>query len=106
IERYYEIWQRLRDCNPDASVVITTNATVIPVRTRALLEGLRASFAVSLDAMTPATYEQIRRNARFAEVMANVEYFLDYTRRRGTALALAICPMTYNWRELPALLEF
>jgi MoaA/NifB/PqqE/SkfB family radical SAM enzyme len=106
IERYYDIWERFRRSNPKAELAITTNATILPRRARELLEGLRAYFAVSLDAFSPATYEAIRTNARFSEVMANVEYLLDYTRRRGTALSIAICPMTYNWRELPALLEF
>ena len=106
IERYYDIWERFRRLNPNAELSITTNATILPERARELLEELRVNFAVSLDGFTPATYEAIRKNARFDEVMSNVEYLIDYTRRRGTTLSLAICPMTYNWRELPALLEF
>ena len=106
IERYYDIWERFRRLNPNAELSITTNATILPKRARELLEELRVNFAVSLDGFTPATYEAIRKNARFDEVMSNVEYLIDYTRRRGTTLSLAICPMTYNWRELPALLEF
>ena len=106
IERYYEIWERIASSNPGARLAITTNGTVVPERAKSLLEGLRANISVSLDALTPAVYEAIRKNARFDEVMANVEYFLDYTRRRGTQLTLSICPMTYNWRDLPALLDF
>ena len=40
---------------------------------------------------------------RFAEVMANLDDFLTYTRRQGTTLTVACCPMTHNWHELPAL---
>jgi MoaA/NifB/PqqE/SkfB family radical SAM enzyme len=106
IERYYQLWDRFRRLNPRAELSITTNATIIPKRARDLLEELQVGFAVSLDGFTPSTYEAIRRNARFEEVMANVEYLLDFTRRHGTVLEITVCPMTYNWRELPALLEF
>ena len=106
IKRYYEIWERLRDCNPKAELTITTNGTVIPPRARELLEELKFNFAVSLDATDPATFEAIRKNARFDEVMANLDYFLDYTRRRGTWLSITACPMTYNWRTLPGLVKF
>jgi MoaA/NifB/PqqE/SkfB family radical SAM enzyme len=106
IERYYDIWERFARLNPDAQLAVTTNATFLPKRARALLEELRVGFAVSLDGFTPETYESIRQNARFDAVMANVNYLLDLTHRRGTELSIAICPMTYNWREIPALLEF
>ena len=106
IERYYDIWERFTRLNPEAQLAVTTNATFLPKRARALLEELRVGFAVSLDGFTPETYESIRKNAKFDDVMANVNYLLDYTRRCGTELSIAICPMTYNWREIPALLEF
>jgi hypothetical protein len=61
---------------------------------------------MSIDSVVPATYELIRKNARFDHVMANVEYLLDYTRRRRAVLTFAVCPMTHNWRELPALVDF
>jgi MoaA/NifB/PqqE/SkfB family radical SAM enzyme len=106
ITRYYEIWNSIRRLNPETRLSITTNATVVPERGRDLLEELRANIIVSLDGVTPATYEAIRRNARFDRVMANLEYFRDYTRRRETALTIAVCPMTHNWRDLPAIVQF
>jgi MoaA/NifB/PqqE/SkfB family radical SAM enzyme len=106
IERYYDIWERFARLNAGVVLTITTNATVLPKRARRLLEELRVDFVVSLDGFTAATYEAIRKNARFDVVMANVDYLLDYTRRKSTKFAIAICPMTYNWRELPELLEF
>jgi hypothetical protein len=38
--------------------------------------------------------------------MENLEYFRDYTRRKKTFLSMAACPITYNWKELPEMLEF
>ena len=70
-----------------------------------MLEHLRASIVVSLDGVTRETYESIRRNASFERVMANLRYFSDYTRRRGTTLTAAVCPMTHNWQELPAIVD-
>ncbi|HEY7411109.1 MAG TPA: radical SAM protein [Vicinamibacteria bacterium] len=106
IERYYEIWTAIRRRNPQARLSITTNATVLPGRARELLEDLRADIVVSLDGISAATYERVREGARFDTVMENLDYFVDYTRRRGTVTTLAVCPMTYNWKELPALQEF
>jgi MoaA/NifB/PqqE/SkfB family radical SAM enzyme len=106
INRYHEIWDSLCRLNPDALITITTSAATLPDRSRAVLERLRAVINVSLDSLTPAVYESIRVNARFDQVMENVNYFLDYTRRRGTSVTLAVCPMTHNWRELRDIVEF
>jgi MoaA/NifB/PqqE/SkfB family radical SAM enzyme len=106
ISRYYDIWERLLEVNPDAQLTVTTNGTRLPGRARALLERLRFNIVVSLDSLDPATFEQIRLGARFEEVMANVAFFADYTARRGTDLALAVCPMQSNWRGLPDLARF
>ena len=106
IKRYYEIWERINRVNPDMELVITTNATILPRRAKELLEKLRANIVVSLDGITAATFEAIRKNACFEDVMANLEYLIAYTQRCGTSLTVAVCPMTHNRRELPTLLEF
>jgi MoaA/NifB/PqqE/SkfB family radical SAM enzyme len=106
IKRYHEIWDSFRRLNPEAPLWITTSAAEIPERPREMIEHIRAHFSVSIDAITPATYEAIRVNASFDKVMQNIEYLLAYTRRRNTSLGFTICPMTYNWVELPAIMEF
>lgn len=106
IRRYYDIWEAFARLNPSAQIAITTNASFLPDRAREAIEGLRADIIVSLDAVTKQTYESIRRNAVFEEVMENVEYLLDYTRRKNHGLTLAVCPMQQNWRELHLLLQF
>jgi MoaA/NifB/PqqE/SkfB family radical SAM enzyme len=106
IPAYLRIWDGLRRLNPRAAISITTSGAMLPDPQRQMLEELRADIVVSLDGVTAATYESIRRNADFEQVMANVLYFRDYTRRRGTTLTLAVCPMTHNWRELPAIVDF
>jgi MoaA/NifB/PqqE/SkfB family radical SAM enzyme len=106
ITRYIEIWDRMRRLSPSAEISITTSAATVPDRPRRLLEDLRAHIVVSLDSVDPETYERIRRNARFDQVLANLEDLHDYTRRKGTSLSIACCPMIENWRTLGALVDF
>jgi len=106
IPRYHEIWNSMRRLSPGAELSITTSAAVVPDRPRRILDDLRAHIVVSLDGITAPTYEVIRRNARFDQVMTNVESLLAYTRDRDTTLTVACCPMTYNWRELVRLVDF
>ncbi len=106
ITRYHELWESIRRLNPDLEVSITTSGAVVPARPRQAVEGIKASFIISLDGMTKATYERIRQNAVFEEVMANITDLYDYTKRRGTGMTLACCPMTHNWHELAAIVDF
>ena len=106
INLYHDIWDSIRRLNPEAQIHITTSGATLPERSRRMLEKLRANIAVSLDGITAPTYESIRKNAHFDEVMENIAYFQDYTRRRGTGLAITVCPMTHNWRELRQIVDF
>ena len=106
IRRYYDVWESIARLNPKAAVSITTNASFLPQRARDVLEALQADIVISLDAVTKDTYERIRVNADFDVVMEHVEYLLDYTRRKKTGFSLAVCPMTYNWRELDRVVAF
>jgi MoaA/NifB/PqqE/SkfB family radical SAM enzyme len=106
INRYHEIWDSIRRLNPEARISITTSGATLPDRSRQMLEQLRAEIIVSLDGITAETYESIRVNAKFDEVMENIKYFLDYTHRRRTSLTVAVCPMTHNWHELREIVEF
>lgn len=106
IRRYYDIWERLITLGNNPLLTITTNASFLPERARSVLEGLRADIVISLDAVTPGTYEAIRRNAQLDVVLENVDYLHAYCQRRGTGMTLAVCPMTYNWRELHTIVEF
>jgi MoaA/NifB/PqqE/SkfB family radical SAM enzyme len=106
ITPYYEIWDSIRKLNPDCEISITTSGAVIPDRPRQILEQLRANIIVSLDGITKPTYESVRKNADFDTVMTNIAYLREYTRRRGTQLTVAVCPMTHNWHEVSAIVDF
>ncbi len=106
IESYYRIWDRMMTLNPSMSIVITTNATVLGERAKNIIERGNCSFNISLDSMDTLVYEHIRTNASFARTQENLQYLIDYTRRKGTNLTIAACPMNMNWQTLPELAEF
>jgi MoaA/NifB/PqqE/SkfB family radical SAM enzyme len=101
INLYYDIWERIIVHNPELDVSITTNATVLTRRAMDVLDQLRCRIIVSIDSVVKQTYEQIRVNARYDEVMRNVQYLLDLTRRKQTSMSFAVCPMTVNWHDIP-----
>lgn len=106
IEIYLKIWERILKIKPSIRIHITTNGTFLNNRIKDLLEGLKAGIILSIDSVNPETYRKIRVNGNYDKVMENLEYFRDYTRRKKTFLSIAACPITYNWEELPELLEF
>ncbi len=106
IDIYLAIWERILKINPAIRMHITTNGTFLNNRIKNLLEGLNAGIILSIDSVNKETYKKIRVNGNFEKVMENLEFFLDYTRRKRTFISMAACPITTNWRELPEMLEF
>lgn len=106
IDIYLSIWERIRKINPKIRIHITTNGTFLNNRIKDLLEDLNAGIILSIDSINKDTYAKIRVNGNFEKVMNNLEYFIDYTKRKKTFISIAACPITENWKELPELLEF
>jgi MoaA/NifB/PqqE/SkfB family radical SAM enzyme len=106
IDLYLLIWERMLKLNPKIRIHITTNGTFLNNRIKELLEGLQVGIIVSVDSFDKATYDTIRINGNFEKVMEHLNYFIDYSKRKKTFVSVAACPITYNWKELPAMLEF
>jgi MoaA/NifB/PqqE/SkfB family radical SAM enzyme len=106
VDLYYEIWELCIEANPSCNVFITTNGTVYTEKVKRVMEHLNCEIILSLDSLNQKTYESIRQNASFARTMSNLEEFAEINRKKGKTLTLAVCPMTSNWRELPAIVEF
>jgi hypothetical protein len=106
IRLYHLIWERIRAVNPSIVLSITTNGTAIPDRAWAALEHLRSHICLSIDSLDPDNYARIRKNGSLETVLANFERWRAYARTRGTTVSLSVCPMTYNWRDLPEFLRF
>jgi len=106
IDIYLKIWERILKINPNVRIHITTNGTFLNSRVKQLLEGLKAGIILSIDSVNKETYQTIRVNGNYDKVMQNLDYLLDYTRRKRTFISIAACPIIHNWKELPGLLEF
>ncbi len=108
---YYDIWAEVARVNPGVKIHITTNATTLNPRTTTLLgkmagAGLEVSFAVSIDSVRKETYEAIRVGACYEQVMENIAWLSDYTKKRNAHLAFSVCPMAINRFEVPDLVGF
>jgi MoaA/NifB/PqqE/SkfB family radical SAM enzyme len=106
IQRYWEIWERFLEVNPQVVIPVTTNGTMLTDRVRTILKSLDFTIVLSLDSIVRETYESIRLNADYDEVMHHLRYFLDYMHAKGEPLFVAVCPMQQNWREMPGMLDF
>jgi MoaA/NifB/PqqE/SkfB family radical SAM enzyme len=106
IPQYVDLWERMAAINPQMSVSIQTNCTVLNQRVKDLLERMDFHISVSIDSIEPDNYARIRKHGQLDRVLENLRYFRDYTRRRGTLLTMAFCPMPQNWHELPSVIDF
>lgn len=106
IKLYYDIWDDIIAVNPKIGVHITTNGTVLNSRIKDYLEKMNAGIIVSIDSINPDNYPIIRKNGELSKVLDNIKVFGEITKRKGTYLSLAVCPMVNNWRDMPALLQY
>ena len=76
-------------------------------RVKKLIESLpRLEIVVSLDAVTKKTYESIRVNAQFEQVLKNVMYFKSVTNVADRRLVIKPTFMTLNCLEYPSIYDF
>lgn len=106
IDLYYKIWDNIIAINPGIKVHITTNATVLHQKARKYLEKLNAGIVISVDSLNRERYELIRKNASYDELRKNIDFFIEYTRNKGTYLSFAVCPIRKNWMDIPELMDF
>lgn len=102
----YRVWDLIETLNPELECITITNATRWTPRIAAVLERLNMGITLSLDGITPVTFEAIRVGATFDRVMENVDRFLETTRRRGQPLTINHCLMPQNAAEFMLLLQW
>lgn len=104
---YRKIWDRIEKVRPETDILITTNANTMGQHVEDLLsKDLKISFNISIDSLNKETYEKIRVNAVFEDVIRNIGIFAEYTRSRGTHVGFLVCPMKLNAYELPDFIKF
>ncbi len=96
IEIYLKIWEQMVRLNPAIRIAVQTNGTVLNNRTKDLLERGHFNIGVSIDGADKATYEAIRINGKYEQVMDNLHYFHDYCKRKKTFFGLSACAMQEN----------
>ncbi len=105
-EHYFEIWHKIITVNPEIRIDITSNITVLNDKIINLLEKGNFYIYPSIDSFEKNTYEKIRVNASFEKVMQNFNYFHDYHKKRKKSFHINACPITENWHEIPAMVDF
>lgn len=102
----FRVFDLIREHNPALLCTINTNATQWSPRIEAALGELDLNPIVSLDGITPATFERVRRGASFDSVMANVERMRRVVERRGGWVGIHYCLMTETWADLPGVVRY
>lgn len=106
IKIYYSIWKKIIATNPDITMYIQTNATILNSKIKGLLKKGNFRIGISLDSVKKETYEKIRVNAKFESVMNNLDYFSEYARNKGFYLTINVCPIRMNWKEIPEIINY
>ena len=96
----FRIWDMMIEEQLRFPIMVVTNGTVFNQRVERVLDQLPCTISVSLDGATAATVEAIRLNARFNDIMANLEAFRRHTTANDTELVLSFCLMPQNHHEL------
>ena len=106
IDNYYKIWDLMGELNPNITVEIQTNGSIMNNKVRKVLNNLKCNINISIDSLQKETYETIRANANYEKVMQNISAFLSFRRTRGTKITFSMCPMRTNWKELPDFVDY
>ena len=87
---------------------ITTSGILITKDWAEALVRSRVCLAVSIDGVTPATYEKIRVGARFETLLRNLEYLNEEAEKQGIRprRELHATIMRSNFKEIDAFLDF
>jgi len=106
IDIYYKIWEKIIEINPKCKIRVQTNATTLNNKVKEILNKGNFEINVSLDSITKSNYEKIRVHSNFEKVIDNIKYYSYYSWGKNNIFGITICPMRFNWRELPDLVRF
>lgn len=106
-EAMYKICEIIAEVNRDCCVSIATNGSVFNTKVKKLCERNRVHFNVSLDGITPETYEKIRKNGRLDRVLKNISIFKDYENTLyNEKVSIMVNPMNNNWWEIGEIVHY
>ena len=102
----YDICMIVADLNPDLKITIATNGTVYNKQVQKILDRCNIHLNISIDSLNKTTYEAIRINGVFEELMENFIKFRDYCHRNNRILSIMVNPMRNNWWEMTDYVKF
>ncbi len=100
----HRIWSMMIEEGLMIPCHVTTNGSQYNQQVEHVLENLPVSITVSIDGATKETYQKIRLNSNYDEVMANVRRLREYTRYKREYFGIAFCLMRQNWHEFVDML--
>ena len=106
VREHERIWDQLVANGRDVRCSVATNGTVWNDRVEHWLDALDFQVTVSVDGITPETFERIRVGASYDEVYRNIERFRSYTADRGRPFMICWSLVRDNWHELPDMLRW
>ena len=106
INIYYDIWRRITQIKPSVKILVHTNATILNNRVKDLLDKGSFDINISIDSLKKRNFERIRVGAKFRQVMDNLRYFYESSRKKGTFFGICPTPTRMSWHEVPELVRF
>jgi len=106
IPLYFDIWEKIIELNPQSTINVTTNATILNDKVKSILEQGFFEFSVSLESLKFERFEEIRKNADLNVVLHNLDWINEYCKRKGTSICVWICPIKRNWDEIPQMIKY
>lgn len=106
IDIYHEIWDLILKNNKTCAIYFQTNGTVFNDRIENLLKKGIFNIGISIESIRKETYERVRKNSDIDVVLANIDRFLDYSKKKNTFFGVSVCPIRSNWKELPEMTEY
>ncbi len=106
IDLYYDIWDRIIKINPDITVYVSSNGTILNNKVKELLNKANFNLTISIDSLQKETYESIRKNSKFENVISNIKYFYDYSKKNNRIFSVKFVLMHKNYQDIPELFKF
>jgi len=106
IDVYYKIWDYISKKNPNCHINIQTNGTILNDKITQFISLPKVSVVMSIDSVSPHTFETIRKGAKFENVLSNFKTINKIMQDKGINMQISVCPITLNANEIPELVDF
>ncbi|MES2622266.1 MAG: twitch domain-containing radical SAM protein [Bacteroidota bacterium] len=105
ISIYYQIWDKVRELNPNLDLFVITNGSHWNSKIEKLVNELNFDVAVSIDAFDKEKVERIRKNVVYEKLIDNIKRFSEICTRKGKHLSLSFTVQQDNWEQLPLIIN-